>query len=366
MISLTHPLTHYLKMKNIIINLFACSLLLGACVGNNSTIIDSHFHKSEHLSQQVDFPISEDSIGRIEGIVCDDNNLIIYDFHTGNSYTLFDAETGEYISRFGTIGQGPGEILLGCFGYLSNGNFLVYNNSMSQILGYRMDSLRKEKRPIPAQRLAKYKLPEMNISRIVPLCDSLYIGGGCHISGSQYALFDKNGKVLDYSIDTYNAKDDSFNKFTKYLSNQGDFVKHPHQNKFAYSVNYSSNLDFFEVKDSKIKQIKLQRWKNPILKSVVEGNGTMFSATPTEKTETGYINICSTSQYLYALHSEKSLYENWRKSTTVLVFDWNGSPVKKYILPQETYYIAVNEKLKRLYAAVKNKESGWSIACYKI
>ena len=129
------------------------------------------------------------------------------------------------------------------------------------------------------------------------------------------------------------------------------------------------SLKFFLTKVSaKLQSLTLNPVAigNPVLKSVVEGNGTMFSANPTEKTETGYINICSTSQYLYALHSEKSLYENWRKSTTVLVFDWNGSPVKKYILPQETYYIAVNEKLKRLYAAVKNKESGWSIACYKI
>lgn len=340
--------------------------MLGACISKNSTAVDSHFPDSQYLSQQMEFSICEDSIGRIEGIVCDDDNFIIYDFHTGNSYTLFDAETGEYISRFGTIGQGPGEILLGCFGYLTNRDFLVYNNSMKQILKYKIDSLRIEKRPMRAQRLAKYELPEMNISRIAPLCDSLYVGGGCHISGSQYALFDKNGKVIDHSIDTYNAKDASFDKFTKYLSNQGDFVKHPHQNKFAYSVNYSSNLDFFEVKDSKIKPIKLQRWKNPVLKSVVEGNGTMFSANPTEKTETGYINICSTSQYVYALHSNKPLYENWRKSTTVLVFDWDGTPIKKYILPQEAYYIAVNEKLQRLYAAIKNKDNGWTVACYGI
>lgn len=346
--------------------MLVCSLLLGGCIENNSTLVDSYFPISQYLSQQVEFPICEDSIGRIEGIVCDDDNFIIYDFHTGNSYTLFDTKTGEYISRFGTIGQGPGEILLGCFGYLANGNFFVYNNSMKQILKYEMDSLRKEKRPIFAQRLAKYELPEMNISRLVPLSDSLYVGGGCHNSGSQYVLFDKNGREFDHSIDTYNAKDASFNRFTKYLSNQGDFVKHPYLNKFAYSVNYSSNLDFFEIKDSKIKQIKLQRWKNPVLKSVVEGNGTMFSATPTEKTETGYINLCSTSQYVYALHSDKPLYENWRKSTTVFVFDWNGTPIKKYILPQNAYYIAVNENSQKMYAAVKNKDSGWTIACYKM
>jgi hypothetical protein len=224
-----------------------------------------------------------------------------------------------------------------------------------------MDSLRHKRYPLPAQRLAKYKLQEMNISRLVPICDSLYIGGGFHTSGSQYALFNKDGQILDYSIDVYNAKDNTFDKFTRYLSNQGDLVKHPHQNKFAYSVNFSSNIDFFEVQDFKIKLIKSLRWKNPVLKPLIEGNGTMFSATPTENTETGYINICSTSQYIYALHSNKYLYENWRKSTDIFVFDWEGIPIRRYILPKEAYYIAVNEKLQRLYAAVKNEDSGWSI-----
>lgn len=363
---LMHPIIYFRKMKNKVIQISFCILLLGACTNNKDANFENYFPESKFLSQQTEFSICDDSIGRIEGIVCDDKNLLVYDLHTGNSYTLFDAEKGEYIVRFGTIGQGPGEILSGCFGYFTNGDFVVYNNSMNQIVKYNMDSLRHKRYPLPAQHLAKYKLQEMNISRLVPISDSLYVGGGFHISGSQYALFNKESQILDHSIDVYNAKDNSFDRFTRYLSNQGDLVKHPHQNKFAYSVNFSSNIDFFEVQDFKIKLIKSLRWKNPALKSLIEGNGTMFSSTPTENTETGYINICSTSQYVYALHSNKYLYENWRKSTDIFVFDWEGTPIRRYILPKEAYYIAVNEKLQRLYAAVKNEDSGWSIICYNI
>lgn len=353
-------------MKKELIQLSFCILFSGACTNKNEANLESHFPESKLLSQPIEFPICEDSIGRIEGIVCDDKNLLVYDLHTGNSYTLFDAEKGEYITRFGTIGQGPGEILSGCFGYLDNGNFIVYNNSMDQIVKYNMDSLRHKRHPLPAQRLAKYKLQEMDISRLVPINDSLYIGGGHHASGSQYALFNKDGKIFDHAIDVYNAKDNSFNKFTRYLSNQGDFIKHPYQNKFAYCVNFSSNIDFFEVEDFKIKLIQSLRLKNPTLEPSIEGNGTMFTAYPTERTETGYINICPTSQYVYALYSDKTLYENWRKSTSVFVFDWNGTPIKRYTLSKEAYYIAVNEKLQRIYAAVKNEDDGWGIVCYEL
>lgn len=69
----------------------------------------------------------------------------------------------------------------------------------------------------------------------------------------QHLIFDANNRVLDYGIDVYNAADSSFNAITRYLSNQGCMAKHPYKNEFAYSVNFSSNLDFFEIVDNKIK-----------------------------------------------------------------------------------------------------------------
>mgnify|MGYP001513596386 FL=1 len=65
-------------------------------------------------------------------------------------------------------------------------------------------------------------------------------------------------------------------------------------------------------------------------------------------------------------YSDKKMYENNRKSDTVLVFDWDGNPIKKYSLDTDAYYIAVDSTQQSLFAAVKNSSSGWKIICYAL
>ena len=148
-------------------------------------------------------------------------------------------------------------------------------------------------------------------------------------------LFDKHDKVLSYGVDIYNSSDETFNVYTKFLSNQGVLVMHPNKKLFAYSLNFSSNMDFFQVKNEKIQLIKSLRLGNPDYYSAVEGN--MFSADLTEESIIGYIDVSATSDGVYALYSDGKAYESGRRSNVVLAFDWEGNPVKKYILDTDVY-----------------------------
>lgn len=354
------------KQVNKIILLFGilCLCVLGACKDEKQRMALGLFSKSQTLSQK-EYTIDEDSLAVVEGIICDGENLVIYDFHSGNSYTLFDEKTGEYITRFGAIGEGPGEILLGCFGNLSRKNFSVFNDQARFVMKYCLDSLRYGEDNLAAC-LTKYDILDADISKLIPIDDSTFVGAGLYKSRYQYLLFDKNNKVLDYGIDIYNAEDEDFNIYTLFLSNQGELVMHPQKKLFAYSVRFSANIDFFEIVDNRIKLIKSLRLGNPILKSVVEGGGLIHSADVTENTLLGYINLSATAKYVYALYSEKKVYESARKSTVVLAYDWEGNPVKKYVLDTEAYYIAVDEDRQCLFAAIKNAENGWSIICYSL
>lgn len=114
---------------NLSLFLFFCLCLLGSCVQDREDVLLSQFTVSEFLSAGNMCTINEDSLALVEGMICDDENLIVYDFHSGSCYTLFDKDSGRYITRFGTIGQGPAEIPSPCLGYLSENVFpcLVIN-----------------------------------------------------------------------------------------------------------------------------------------------------------------------------------------------------------------------------------------------
>ncbi|MCZ2506055.1 hypothetical protein O1427_02850, partial [Bacteroides fragilis] len=72
----------------------------------------------------------------------------------------------------------------------------------------------------------------------------------------------------------------------------------------------------------------------------------------------------------YTLYTDKKICDNNTyndlSSTTVLVFDWNGNPVKQYELSKEAYYITIDKTLQRMYAVVRKPDMGWTIVCYAI
>ena len=119
-----------------------------------------------------------------------------------------------------------------------------------------------------------------------------FLGAGTYNSKYQYLLFDKNSKLLDYGINVYNASDDAFNMYTKYLANQGDLVMQPGKNVFAYSVNFSSNLDIVEIVGQKIKLIKSLSFADPLHKPM--SDGTYQSVDLTENSSVGYITPSAT------------------------------------------------------------------------
>lgn len=123
-------------------------------------------------------------------------------------------------------------------------------------------------------------------------------------------------------------------------------------------------MDIIENINGKIKLKKSLRFGNPIYKPGAEADGLYQSVDMTEDTQVGYINLCATTKYLYALYSDKKIYENGRKSNLVLVFDWEGNAIRKYLLDADAHYIAVDEIGQKIFAAVKNTEGGWSIASY--
>ncbi|MCD8184481.1 MAG: TolB-like 6-bladed beta-propeller domain-containing protein [Bacteroides sp.] len=342
------------KEKSILLMLlFVC--ILGACKNEKKHSVLSLFSEEQLLSQK-ESNIHEDSLAMIEGLICDEENLIAYDLHSGDSYTLFDIKTGSYITRFGTIGQGPDEIPSGCYGYLLKKNFSVFNDQMRIVMKYSLDSLRNNSMAKNPVCLAKYDISDAQISRLIAIDNNTFFCAGTYKSQYQYLLFDKNSKILDYGINVYNASDSTFNMYTRFLANQGDLVMQPGKSVFAYSVNFSSNLDIIEVVDGKIKLIKSLRLADPICKPA--SNGVYQSVGMTENSQVGYINLSATSKYIYALYSDKKIYEHGRKSNVVLAYDWNGNAVKKYILNADAYYIAIDAVDQTIYAAVKNAEGG--------
>ncbi len=319
---------------------------------------------------EMEYKMDEDSIGTIEGVQCYDSTLVVFDYHLGKSFTLFDFFGEKYVGRFGLIGQGPGEIPLGCYGNMSRNEFDIFYNQTGLIAKYNVDSLTLNINTKP-QKIMNYKIPEAIFSRVIPVNDTVFLGAGIYKSKYQFVLFDRNSKVLDYGVEIFNAQDKNDNMYHKYLSNQGTLKKSPVRNQYVYSINNSSNIDFINITNHyKIELMKSIRLRNPKYKAITDGR--LNRVVPDDSNAIGYIDLAVGDKYVYALYTDNKIIDegsgkgNAMSSNLVLVFDWQGNPVKMYALSKSLYYIAVNEFLHIMYGATMKKDGGWTITSYAI
>lgn len=355
-----------MTLKQISSYTFSLIILLASCTNSKKKTIDKMFSENI-LLKEGRICIEGAVLGQIEGISCNNKNLIVLDYHTGNSFTLFEIDSCMFVGRFGTIGQGPNELELGTYGQIEMNNFYLFYDQTGFIGKYNIDSLLEDINTVPSQ-MVKYKIIDAQLSKAIPINDSLFIGAGTYMSKFQYVLFDKNSNVLDYYMDIYNIDDEDFNKYHKFLSNQGVLRKRPNKNQFVYSLNFSSNIDFLEIKDNKIQLIKSLRMHNPDYRPLSDGG--LNRVLPAKNNPIGYIDLCTTEKYVYALYTNKKLFTNNvgndYNSKTVLIFDWNGNPVKKITIDQEAFYICVDEKSEKMYVAAIDSNFGWVILSYNV
>lgn len=348
---------------------FLLSLTLHSCQQTPKQCVWNDFPPVSSLIRLEEEIFEKDSIAVIEGLECDGKNLVVSDVYEGKCYTLFDASTGAYIGRFGSIGQGPGEIENLCSGHLSDGCFSIFSGQTGRIQKYFMDSLRLGHQNASPIHLFTYNLPDLSAFGLSVLNDSTFLAAGTYLSRYQYCLFNDRNEVLDSAVEIYNAADSSFNNYIRPLTNQGVMAVHPtEKERFAYALWYSSNIDFMKVTKHHIDVIRKNHYGNPEIKPLtLSMGGTVgYSFEPNKESPVGFLDLAASVQGVYALYSDKAFKDSRRESRHVLFWDWEGNPIGNYQLDTDVYHIAVTPEGKKLFAATKSEEGEWIIACYDI
>lgn len=359
----SHLMWHHRNVMRIICLLFVLQLISGCEFNPNKDKIKLEFE--DILLGEPTVAIHRDDLSRVSGIQCNDSSLIVFDRSSESLFFLVNLYNKDQEVRFGTIGQGPGELALPNSGHIQGDVFYVYSHSIGLIVKFHLDSIfdNKMRQPIELARL-KFPFESVFISDVAPLLNENYfLGAGLYGGKFQYVVIDTKSRVVDYAVEVYNSKEKDLTISHKQISNCGILRKHPTMDKFVYSVIFSSNIDFIEVIDRKINVIKLQRERDPLLKPIT--TGTISATPPDENCEWGYIDMAVSDKYVYCLHSKDKVTTHFC-SKTIRVFDWDGNPVKQFSIEHDAYGIAVSESQNKLFITTKADDGGWEILCYNM
>ena len=285
----------------------------------------------------------------VEGMSCNDSVLVVLDFHGGNSYSLFDLHTGRHVRRLGRVGNGNGEIPLGCNGSVHDGCMYAFHDMTGRVVRYPLDTFGEGG---ICEEVCKYGIEEGLLAMLLPCGDHTFLGMGTYKDRYHYVLFDDSSKVLDYGVEVYNAGQESFDRYCRFLSNQGCMVRHPSMPWFASAIYYSGNIDFLRVCDGGIDVVESYRYGNPDY--VAEVVGGMSQVVPTADTRNGVLDLCANSSHVFALYSDKRILDEPYCSDRILVFDWSGSRRTVLRFPHPIYHISATDS--HLYLHVKDGE----------
>lgn len=296
-----------------------------------------------------------------------DSFIILSDFYSSKTYSLINLNS-KMSKRIGIVGEGPGEFLKGtvCKEYGNTRELYFYNGMSKKIYFAPIDSFIKDDNYRPKFQI-DIKFEFGSVNRLCMINENLFVVQG-NIKGKRFGLIDRKGALLvnkvDFPKEDVNLKNQKFPN----LAYQGNLCVKPDNSKFTFITFKSANLGIYEVTNSDIKIIKEINLFNPLYSWATFGKD-MTSCVPNNASKIGYLDSYCTNKYIYTLYNDKTLVDdnnepNEFNSNLVLIYDWNGNPIKMLKLDNKVEYICVDSKDQFLYAITSSDES--YILSYKL
>lgn len=317
-----------------------------------SSILDLSNNEIHIYHEQL--AIEDTLLHDIDEIALLDSLLFVIDETEHFYFALFNIKTDSLMFRFGTKGNGPGELMWPLFIECNKQNnaFVVSAINPVGYMYYSIDSLIANPNSYTPGILKIKKRDDNFIYTVNRLNDSLYIGKG-QLKDGQFAIINKAGEIISIQ-EKYPVGDEVelYNQVELGSTYQGEITTKPESNKFAYVSIVGSILEVCEVKeDLLIEKIKTYYFNYPQI--VSSNNRTAL----VKENIIGYKNLYSTKNYFYILYSELGMMEMMGNAfifNTILVFDWNGKLVKKLKTDINLRTFAVSEDDKIIYGTTAN------------
>ena len=353
-------------------NIFLLLLILSffSCKKREINTITNLFSSSEILfHKNLDIQDDLDMILTPSALIFENNSLITHNNRSNLIFSLIDLETNKVRKSWGRKGQGPGEII-GILDFYKNYNNTGINawDAMMQRLNFYSfenilindiilpEDLFKDTKGIKGQSFREQFFPN-----VLQINESVFLAFGSN-EKKRFTLIDiKNGEkigVVDYPKQDVTDiplifKNQAYNGLIRY---------NKQQNRVAYISFESEMFEIFSLDNSDL----ILKYGNytTIPKYTFQDKG-MGPNISLEKFSNGYgcyIALSVTDDKIFILYqqydkeyldekSEKYIEKFFSRSANkILVFDWDGKPLKLYELDCVVEGIEFDKNKNRLYA----------------
>lgn len=270
-----------------------------------------------------------------------DDLYMIWDNKNDNIFNLIDPLTTKSITGINK-GNGPDEIISPSSFQNQDGKLLIYDISLRRINQIEIS---------PDSTLILIKKQEINTDNrlfIVNSIDSNFIATGI-FEDHWLVNLTTDGKIasgIDFPTFEVTNNTPKVQLSMLYIST---LMANTSDNKKVVAVTQKHGvISFFNyVNGSTLKEYKQIKYYPPIY-TIEESGSIAFS----KENKVGFCAVDCDSEYVYVLYSGRTFAKDGilnHHCENLLIYDWNGNPIKHYLLDIPLYSMRYNEKDKLIY-----------------
>ena len=280
-----------------------------------------------------------------------DSVLAVYSPREDTLLILVDIHRGKVLKRIFSRGQGPEEMTELRFCPQANKD-QVWIHDPNQAKVFRLDM-----EVIAAIANGTYRFEPTVRLRCANLLKTgnYFVGSGSGIADYRFRIFDSKGDSIMSCL--HYQKPDIYSNIPDHVyanAFQGVYTVHPDNKKIAFSTNMSGSIQFFDFTPEALSLRRDLFFYDPSFKI---NNGICIM---NRDAKMGFPIIDSDKDYVYTLYAgDKTLWETVSSlgAKHILVFDWNGKPIKRYELEKPVYSFCLNSTGDKIYGIAFDPES---------
>lgn len=325
-------------MKNIVV-IFVFIFCLGCSRNsiklNNISIEFKDFPETKTLNF---IPLSDSIMGEPSKILLYGDQLImnLFSKNTEKHVVLFSLKDNKVIKEVIKRGPGPDEMLY-CDIFIANGNLWLFDRGKQMLGMVSYDSLLTD-----SYAVNQYKLDDNSYYRFTMLNDSILLGTNNPVSNKKISYVNlKNGEKE--SKGEYAYLDESLPLAALVDASSCYIDINPKTKDILLSYRYTDMVEIFDSEGH------IKRALHGPVGFDIDFMPRQTGMTKTSNTRKAFVTSYVTEDSIYLLYSGHTREEGWAYGSEIFVFSWDGKPLRKYVLPEQIYTFAVDEKNQLFY-----------------
>jgi WD40 repeat protein len=277
-----------------------------------------------------------------------DSALAVTTIREDTLLTIVRIRDGKILRRMIRKGVGPGELTtVGFCPQTDKNQLFVHDPNQGIVLRLDMETIMNVK---------SHQIEPFARIRSSFMCkvDSFFVVSGHTVKDHRFQILGSKGNIITSYLHYQKPKEYQHLSDHQYsIGRAGDYTVHPDYQKFVFASSTDGHIQIFNFAPDSIS-LDMDLFFYASLFSF-EGRRVIHD----KNSKLGFAGADSDERFVYTLYSEKTIEDFFRNPGCrhLLVFDWEGKPVKRFVLDIPLISFCLNAAGDKIYGIAFNPET---------